>query len=210
MDVVNALQWRYACKKMSGASVAPEKVEKVLEAIRLAPTSMGFQPLTVLVITDSELKKKILPVANNQSQVVDCSHLLVFCTWNQFTPDQVASYMQLIMDTRGVTAESISGFKRGLENMLANRSLEENKEWAAKQAYLAFGVGITAAAIEGVDATPMEGFNPNALDELLELEKQGLCSVLMLPLGQRDEVNDWLLKLPKVRQSADKFFIHYK
>jgi nitroreductase len=71
-------------------------------------------------------------------------------------------------------------------------------------------VGITAAAIEGVDATPMEGFNPNALDELLELEKQGLRSVLMLPLGQRDEVNDWLLKLPKVRQSADQFFIHYK
>jgi nitroreductase len=195
---------------MSGASVAPEKVEKVLEAIRLAPTSMGFQPLSVLVITDLELRKKILPIANNQSQVVDCSHLLVFCAWNQFTPAQVEAYMQLIMDTRGVTAESISGFKRGLENLLANRSLEENKEWAAKQAYLAFGVGIAAAALEGVDATPMEGFNPTALDELLTLEKQGLRSVLMLPLGQRDLVNDWLLKLPKVRRGADQFFIHYE
>ncbi|MFM7510293.1 MAG: NAD(P)H-dependent oxidoreductase [Bacteroidota bacterium] len=208
MDVVNALRWRYACKKMSGATVPVEKIEKVLEAIRLAPTSMGFQPLTVLVITNLELRKKILPIANNQSQVVDCSHLLVFCTWNQFTTEQVASYMQLIMDTRGVTAASISGFKQALENLLANRTLEENREWAAKQAYLAFGVGITAAAMEGVDATPMEGFNPGSLDELLALEKQGLRSVLLLPLGQRDEINDWLLKLPKVRQSASHLFIH--
>lgn len=209
MDVVNALQWRYACKKMSGAPVAKEKIEKVLEAIRLAPTSMGFQPLTVLVITDNELKNKILPVANNQSQVVDCSHLLVFCIWDQFTSEQVDKYMQLIMQTRGVTADSISGFKRGLEQLMAKRTIEENREWAAKQAYLAFGVGITAAALEEVDATPMEGFNPAALDALLELEKQNLRSVVMLPLGQRDQANDWLLKLPKVRRSADDFFIHY-
>jgi len=209
MDVVNAPQWRYACKKMSGAPVAKEKIEKVLEAIRLAPTSMGFQPLTVLVITDDELKNKILPVANNQSQVVDCSHLLVFCIWDQFTSEQVDKYMQLIMQTRGVTADSISGFKRGLEQLMAKRTIEENREWAAKQAYLAFGVGITAAALEEVDATPMEGFNPAALDVLLELEKQNLRSVVMLPLGQRDQANDWLLKLPKVRRSADDFFIHY-
>lgn len=210
MDVVNALQWRYACKKMSGAPVAEEKIEKILEAIRLAPTSMGFQPLTVLVIKDLALRKKILPIANNQTQVVDCSHLLVFCAWSQFTPVQVEAYMQLIVDTRGVPAESVIGFKRGLESLLANRSLEENRAWAAKQAYLAFGVGVTAAALEGVDTTPMEGFNPIALDELLDLESQGLHSVLMLPLGQRDEANDWLLKLPKVRRSADQFFIHYE
>jgi nitroreductase len=199
MDVVNALQWRYACKKMSGAPVAEEKIEKILEAIRLAPTSMGFQPLTVLVIKDLGLRKKILPIANNQTQVVDCSHLLVFCAWSQFTPVQVEAYMQLIVDTRGVPAESVNGFKRGLESLLANRSLEENRAWAAKQAYLAFGVGVTAAAL-----------NPIALDELLDLESQGLHSVLMLPLGQRDEANDWLLKLPKVRRSADQFFIHYE
>ena len=210
MDVVNALQWRYACKKMSGAPVAEEKIEKILEAIRLAPTSMGFQPLTVLVIKDVGLRKKILPIANNQAQVVDCSHLLVFCTWDQFTPAQVEAYMQLIMDTRGVSAESISGFKRGLESLLGNRSIEENREWAARQAYLAFGVGLTAAATEGVDATPMERFKPLELDAMLELDKKGLRSVVMLPLGQRDEANDWLLKLPKVRRSADQFFIHYE
>lgn len=210
MDVVNALQWRYACKKMSGAPVPEEKIKKVLEAIRLAPTSMGFQPLTILVIKNLELRKKILPIANNQTQVVDCSHLLVFCAWDQFSAEQVENYMQLIMQTRGVTADSINGFKLALGNMLKSRSPEANREWAAKQAYLAFGVGITAAAMEGVDATPMEGFNPIALDELLSLESQGLHSVLMLPLGQRDEANDWLLKLPKVRRNADQFFIHYE
>lgn len=207
MELTTALEWRYACKKMNGTPVPEEKVNAILRATQLAPTSMGLQPFTVLVITDPELRKKIQPIAYNQAQVVDGSHLLVFCAWSNITPAQIEEYISLIATTRNLPTEGLADFKKILLDMATNKTPEQNYEWAARQAYIAFGAAIAAAAVEKVDTTPMEGFNPTALDELLGLPEKGLRSVLMLPLGYRDEANDWLAKMAKVRRGADKLFV---
>ena len=206
MELLNALEWRYASKKMNGQQVPEEKVERILEAIRLAPSSMGLQPYTVLVITDPELKKQILPIANNQQQIVDSSHLLVFAAWDKITPEHVDDYVNLTATTRNIPVESLDQFKNMLVS-ISKRPQQENNEWAARQSYIAFATGIAAAAEERVDATPMEGFNNADLDVLLGLKEKGLRSITLLPLGYRDSENDWLAKFPKVRREKEKLFI---
>ena len=206
MELLNALEWRYASKKMNGQHVPEEKVERILEAIRLAPSSMGLQPYTVLLITDPEVKKQILPIANNQQQIVDSSHLLVFAAWDNITPEHVDDYVNLTASTRNIPVESLEQFKNILES-ISNRPQQENYEWAARQSYIAFATAIAAAAEERVDATPMEGFNNADLDVLLGLKEKGLRSITMLPLGYRDTENDWLAKFPKVRRQKEKLFI---
>lgn len=206
MELLNALEWRYASKKMNGKKVPEEKVEKILEAIRLAPSSMGLQPYTVLVITDPEVKKQILPIANNQQQIVDSSHLLVFTAWDNINVEHIDEYVNLTASTRNITVESLEQFKKILLN-IAKRPQQENYEWAARQSYIAFATAIAAAAEERVDATPMEGFNNTALDELLGLKEKGLRSITLLPLGYRDTENDWLAKFPKVRRQKENLFI---
>lgn len=207
MNLINSLEWRYACKKMNGQAVPQQKIDTILEAIRLAPTSMGVQPFSVLVITDPELKKKIQPIAYNQTQIIDCSHLVVFAAWSSVTEAHIDEYIHHTAAVRNATLESLQGFKDMLTGSLLNQSAEQQQIWASRQAYLAFGVGIAAAATEEVDATPMEGFNPTALDELLGLAEKGLKSVSMLALGYRDAENDWLSKMAKVRRTKEKFFI---
>lgn len=206
MELLDALQWRYASKKMNGQQVPEEKVERILEAVRLAPSSMGLQPYTVLVIKDAELKKQLLPIANNQQQVVDASHLLVFAAWDNITPEHVDEYINLMAETRNVPVESLAQFKAALLR-IADRPAEDNFQWTARQSYIAFATAIAAAAEEHVDATPMEGFNNAALDELLGLKEKGLRSITLLPLGYRDVENDWLAKSPKVRREKEKLFV---
>lgn len=205
-NFTEALQWRYAVKKMNGQAVPQEKVERILDAIQLSPSGIGLQPYTVLVITDPKLKKQILPIAHNQQQMIDSSHLLVFAAWDHITPERVEDFLQSNVDIRKVTMESLQRYRDILTGM-TKREAEVNYNWAARQAYIAFGIAIAATAAEGVDATPMEGFNPVALDELLGLDKLGLRSVTLLPLGIRDAANDWAASLPKVRRTKDKLFI---
>lgn len=207
MNLIESLEWRYASKKMNGKKVPQEKVDRILRAIQLAPSSMGLQPYTVLVITDPELRKKILPVASNQSQVIDCSHLLVFAAWSTISEAQIEEYIHHTAQTRRIPVTALAGFREALLKMITRNTPEQNFAWAARQVYLAFGTAITAAAIERVDATPMEGFNSSQLDALLNLKERGLKSVTLLPLGYRDEVNDWLAKLPKVRRNREQLFI---
>ena len=206
MELLNALEWRYASKKMNGRKVPEEKVEKILEAIRLAPSSIGLQPYSVIVITDANLRKQILPIANNQQQIIDSSHLLVFAAWDKITADRVDDFIQMNATTRNVPLASLDGLKNKLIS-ISQRDEEENFEWAARQTYIAFATGIAAAAEERVDATPMEGFNNTALDKLLGLEEKGLRSVTLLPLGFREKEKDWLVNLPKVRRHKDHLFI---
>lgn len=208
MDLIQSLEWRYAAKRMNGSKVADEKIGRILEAIRLAPSSMGMQPYTVLVIEDEELKKKLRPVAWNQPQIEESSHLLVFAAWDNITPEQIEDFINYTAKVRNMPVESLNDYKDMLLNMAANRSQEENFQWAAKQVYLALGTALVAAASEQVDATPMEGFDPAAADELLGLKEKGLRSISFLPLGYRDAENDWLVTLPKVRREKEKLFIH--
>lgn len=207
MNILKSLEWRYASKRMNGTRVPQQKIDNILEAIRLAPSSMGLQPYTVLLIEDEELKKQIQPIAFNQPQIVESSHLLVFAAWSDVTPEQIEEYIQHTAKVRNMPVEKLDDFKNTLLNMAKNRTQEENFNWAARQAYIAFGTGLVAAASEQVDSTPMEGFNNAALDELLGLQEKGLRSVTLLPLGYRDAEKDWLANLPKVRREKDKLFI---
>lgn len=205
MNLIDALNWRYAAKRMNGQIVPAEKIENIVEAARLAPSSMGLQPYTVLVITNPEVKAKLQPAAYNQPQIVEASHLLVFAAWDNVTAEHVETYIQDIATTRGVPAENLDGFKASLMGIVNGRTTEQKHEWAARQAYIAFGTAIAAAAVEQVDATPMEGFVPSQVDEILGLSEKGLRSVTILALGYRDAGNDFLASSQKVRRSKELF-----
>lgn len=208
MELIKSLEWRYASKRMNGQAVPEDKVNNILEAIQLAPSSMGLQPYTVLVITDKDVKKKIRAVAYNQPQIEESSHLLVFAAWADISAEQIEEFIQQSATIRKVSPDTLEDFKNTLLGTITRNSTEQNYNWAARQAYIAFGTGIAAAASERVDATPMEGFDNAALDELLGLKEKGLRSVTLLPLGYRDSENDWLANLAKVRRHKDKLFIH--
>jgi len=205
MELIDKLKWRYAAKAMNGQTVPQEKIDAVLEAARLAPTSSGLQPFEILVITNPEIKERIKAIAWNQSVVTDCSHLLVFAAWDTYTEERINNMFDLTNEVRGFKNEGWENYRQKLLAAYPPRPAEENFIHAAKQAYIAFGLAIAAAAFEGVDSTPMEGFDPAALDEILNLKEKGLKSVLLLPLGYRDAAKDWLVNLKKVRKSKENF-----
>jgi nitroreductase len=206
MSLIDKLQWRYATKKMdSTKSVPPEKVEQILEAIRLTASSSGLQPYEILVITNAETREKIKAVANNQSQITDCSHLLVFAAWDNYTAQRINDAFDMTEKIRNFTSETGTAYRQMLLKNYPARDPEVNFTHAAKQAYIGLGTALIAAAYEQVDTTPMEGFNPVALDELLNLKEQGLRSVVLLPLGYRKADEDWLLNLKKVRRAKENF-----
>lgn len=207
MELIKALNWRYATKRMTGEKIPQEKLDRILEAIRLSASSTGLQPYTVLILENQELRKKLQPLAYNQPQIVEASHLLIFAAWSNITIEQVREFISNIAETRGVSIDSLKAYQAMIENLISNKTAEENYAWAAKQTYIALGTALVAAAIEGVDATPMEGFNPQALDELLQLSEKGLRSVSLLTLGYRDAQNDYLANAKKVRRQKEKLFI---
>jgi nitroreductase/dihydropteridine reductase len=205
MELIEKLNWRFATKAMNGQKVPQEKVDKILEAARLAPTSSGLQPFEIIVVTNQEIKEQIKPNAWNQPQVTDCSHLLVFAAWDNYTEERINKMFDLTNDIRGFKNEGWENYRQMLLGTYPQRSAEENFTHAAKQAYISFGAAIIAAAFEEVDSTPMEGFSPEAVDEILNLKEKGLKSVLLLPIGYRDSSNDWLVNLTKVRKSKEDF-----
>jgi len=206
MNLIDKLNWRYATKRMNGTKVPQEKVDKILEAIRLAPTSFGLQGFKVIVIEDETLREQIFNKACQQPQIKEASHVLVFAANKKVSQEQVDEYMQLIATTRGISVADLSGFRAAFDGVVAGAA-EQNFVWTARQAYIAFGVGIAAAALEEVDATPMEGFSADALDEILGLKEQNLGAVTILTLGYRDETNDYLANVPKVRKSRENLFV---
>ena len=210
MSLLNDLQWRYATKKMNGEIVPQEKLDYILEAARLAPTSSGLQPFEILVISNKELLGKILPLANGQIQVTDASHLLVFAAWDNYTEERINEVFARNNEERGLPSSATDDYRNMLLKLTAAKTAEENFNHAAKQVYISFATAIVAAAEQRVDATPMEGFNPIALDELLNLKEKGLRSVLLLPIGYRDASKDWLVSMKKIRVSKERFITELK
>ncbi len=200
MSYIQKLKERYATKAMNGNVVPQDKIDNILEAIRLAPTSSGLQPFEVFVITDKEVKAQIREIAWNQSPVTDCSHLLVFAAWDTYTADRINHMFDLTNEIRGFKNEGWENYRQQLLGSYPQKDANENFEHAARQTYIAFMSAITQAAYDGVDSTPMEGFDPAALDKILGLKEKNLRSTLLLPLGYRDAEKDWLVDLVKVRK----------
>ncbi|MCV2401858.1 NAD(P)H-dependent oxidoreductase [Marinomonas sp. C2222] len=210
-NLIEQLQWRYAAKKMDPSKpVASEKVERILEAIRLTATSSGLQPYEVIVVTNDSLREQIVPHAWNQAQITDGSHLLVFAAWNDYTEERINTMFDLVNDERGFVNEGWENYRKMLLATYPMRDAEVNYQHAARQAYIGLGTALIAAAEEGVDSTPMEGFDPEKVDEILGLKERGLRSVILLPLGYRAEEGDWLKDLKKVRRPKEQFITEMK
>ena len=205
-DLQSKLQWRYATKKMDASKAVPQdKVNRILEAIRLAPSSSGLQPFQVIVVTNAAVREQIKAAAWGQSQITDGSHVLVFAAWDNYTADRINQIFDYTNAQRGGSTEAGDAYRK---NLLANytaRDPQVNFEHAARQAYIGVGMALVAAAEEGVDSTPMEGFDPAALDEILGLKARGLRSVVVMPLGYREADKDWLVSLKKVRRARADF-----
>lgn len=210
MALIDALKWRYATKKMNGQAVPQEKVDYILEAAKLAPSSSGLQPYKLFVITNKEVKEKLRAVSFDQSQVTDASHVLVWAAWDGYSLDKISAVFDKTIAERGIPADAMDEYKQRLWGMYEPLGQEWHANHAAKQAYISFGIAIAAAAEQQVDATPMEGFIPAEVDKLLGLNELGLKSVLVLPLGYRDDANDWLVNLKKVRTSKEEFITEIK
>ena len=205
MSLIDNLKWRYATKKMNGEKVSEEKLNAILDAIQLAPSSFGLQPYTVLVIEDQATKEKLLPASYNQAQITDCSHLLVFASWTSVSTEQIDTFIADIATKRSMPLEGLNDYKGYITGSVAHLSDEQKAIWNAKQAYIAFGIGLAAAAEAHVDATPMEGFVPAQYNEILGLTEQGLSAAVIMTLGYRHE-GDWLAPLLKVRRDKDLLF----
>ncbi len=210
-ELLQKLEWRYATKKMNPAKAVPqEKVDRILEAARLAPTSSGLQPFEIIVVTSTAVREQIKPNAWGQGQITDCSHLLVFAAWDTYTAERINAMFDMTNAQRGGTNEGWENYRQMLLNSYPARDAQTNFEHAARQAYIGLGAALIAAAFEEVDSTPMEGFDPKALDEILGLNARGLRSVAIMPLGYRDESGDWLVNLKKVRRPREQFVTEVK
>ena len=207
MELLKSLEWRYATKKMNGEKIPQDKLERILEATRLAPSSYGLTPYNVIVVEDQKLKEELQGACYGQTQLVDSAAVLVFATWDEVTEHSVGNYINEIAKQRETPVESLNGLQDMMNGSLTNMTHEQKISWAQRQAYIGLGCALTAAAVEEVDSTPMEGFVPESVDTVLGLQELGLKSVVVLPLGYRDTENDSLSTLKKVRWDNDKFFI---
>jgi nitroreductase/dihydropteridine reductase len=209
MNFLESLEWRYATKRMNGEQIPDQKLKNILDAVQLAPSSFGLTPYNVIVLQDPAIKEKLAPHCYNQPQIKESSALLIFAPWKNINDDHVDSYMNEIATTRGIPTEALADFSNIIKGKVNSSSPEDLHVWAAKQAYIALGFGLAAAAVEAIDSTPMEGFNPAGVNEVLGLEAKGLSAVCILALGYRDAPQDYLANAKKVRRDKEKLFIKY-
>lgn len=210
MKLIEALNWRYATKRMTGEKLDDEVVNTIIEAARLAPSSAGLQPVHLFVISNPEVKAQISPFTGDQPQITEFSHLVVFTSWATIPDKKIDEVYESTNAQREVSNDATAGTVAGLKELFSTFSDEEQYHHTAKQAHIALGLSIAAAAELGVDATPMEGFSKEAIDAFLNLKEKNLRSVLLLALGKRKEEGDWLLPLKKVRQPKEEFITEIK
>jgi nitroreductase/dihydropteridine reductase len=208
MSLIESLNWRYAVKNYKNQTVQPEKLDQILESIRLTPTSLGLQTFKVFLIENPEVRNEMSSKVCKQPQTVEAGHLLVFAAYSELRQEQIDEYMLRIANTRNQELSELEKFKMGIQGFTSKMESSEFRNWCAKQTYIAMGIAMTVAAQLEVDTTPMEGFDNKAMDELLQLEKQGLFSTVMLAVGHRDSEKDFLAKAKKVRKSKEQLIFN--
>ncbi|WP_066224937.1 NAD(P)H-dependent oxidoreductase [Formosa haliotis] len=208
MDIIKQLKWRYATKKFDDElEIDQEKLDVLLEAFNLTATSYGLQPVKLVVIKNKGLQNELLEASMDQKQIVQASHVLVFCIETTINNEFVENYFNRVQAVRNTPEAILQPFKNFLINDFENKKQSQIENWATKQAYLALGNMLTVCAIEGIDACPMEGFTPSEYDRILNLNEKGLKSVLVLPIGYRAK-DDMFAELKKVRKSVSDSIIH--
>ena len=207
--LVNQLRWRYATKQFDATrKISPADWQALEDSLLLTPSSFGLQPWRFIVVTDQATKEKLVPVSWGQRQLADASHVVVFAIQKNLGPTDVDRYLGRIVEVRGVTPESLNGFRDVLLGFLAQPSDQFNAQhWATRQAYIALGNFLTSAALLGIDTCPMEGIEPARYDEILGLAEQGYQTVVVAPAGYR-AATDKYASLPKVRYAAEEVITH--
>jgi nitroreductase len=208
MSFIEKLQWRAAVKKFDpNKKLTEAQLDSLLSAVQLAPTSLGLQSFKVIVVEDTETKAKLRAVGYDQPQITDSSALFVFASLTKMDEEFGKKFIDLVAITRSVERESLDGFEQMVLGTLSGRSDEQKLSWSHKQTYIALGVLLSAAADLGIDAGPMEGFDPEKFDEILGLKEKGLTTSVIAAVGFRAE-DDRYSKMIKVRRSKEELFIH--
>ena len=207
MESVRALKWRYAAKKFDAKKIlSTEKVDVLKRCFNLTATSYGLQPLKLVVVQDKEVQGELMKASYNQKQIGTASHVLVICIERTVGKDFIENYFKTVQDVRETPDEVLHPFKESLIGDFEQKPVDEVKIWATHQAYLVLGTLLTVCAVEEIDSCPMEGFEPQKYDAILELEKYGLESVLALPVGYRAS-DDFFASLKKVRRPLEETVI---
>ena len=205
MSLIQDLNWRYATKNMNGETVSDEKLTAILKATNLAATSYGLQPFTILVVSNKEIKLKLQEAAYGQAQVASSSAVLVFAVPLKITTADIEGFINLVATTRSMPVEALDGYKGMILGTVGALPAEQQQIWSAKQAYIALGTALAAAAEQKVDACPMEGFDAVKFDEILGLTEKGLKSLVIMPVGYRS-ADDATAKYIKVRKPESELF----
>jgi nitroreductase len=199
--------WRYATKKFdSSKKISSEDLDILKEAMRLSSSSYGLQPYKIIIVENPELRAKIQPASWGQAQVVDASHLIVFANQTDVTNDHIDGYLSNVAQTRNIPEVALAGYGNFMKGGIGAKSIEEKENWTSKQTYLALANLLNAAAELKIDVTPMEGFVPDQVNEILGLSSLGLNAALLAPIGYRSE-NDETQHQKKVRKSNEELFI---
>ena len=206
MSLIENLQWRYATKKFDASKkISEADLNTIKQAISLTATSYGLESYKVLVIENPEIREKLVPASWGQTQVADASHLLVFCNFNEVTPEQIDAYLKLKSETQGIPAENLTGYGDFMKKTIGGMPQDVVKNWTAKQTYIAVGNAMAACAELKIDSCPMEGYDAVQYHEILGLDALGLSSSVVLPIGYRSE-EDQTQNGKKIRKPISEMF----
>ena len=203
--IIEDLIWRYATKKYDTTKKIPQdQIDILIEALRLSPSSYGLLPFKILMIESAEIREKLKPHSWNQSQITDASHLLVFCSLKEMTDVYIDQHTELVERTRSLEKGQLQGFANFVKVKVNEKSVFDQSEWNARQSYIALGILMQSCAALRIDATPMEGFEPEKYNEILGLNDKNLDATLVCALGYRSE-EDTNQHLKKVRKPMTDF-----
>jgi len=181
------LNWRYATKQFDPARKISAQDWATLEnALILSPSSYGLQPWTFIVINDHAMRERLFPATWNQRQILDCSHYVVFAVITKMTEDYIDNYIRRVIEVRGGTTDAMATYRNAMVgDVVKGPRGAIAQEWATRQTFIALGTFMTSAALMGIDTCPMEGFEPEAYDKILDLSAKGLASAVCCATGYR-------------------------
>jgi len=203
MDLLDALHWRYAVKQFSDKKVSENDLKNLLNATRLSASSYGLQPYNIIVVESAKIRKQLLPFSYGQDKIAESSHLIIFAAHTavgDITVDRYIDKHALLTDT---SHEKLNNFSMHMKSALSNKTERQKQEWAHQQAYIALGNFLTCAAAMKIDSCPMTGIDNAGYDSVLGLNKRGLTTSVVCPIGYRHK-DDSQANTPKVRFDYDE------
>ena len=207
MNIIDSLKWRYATKKFDDTlKIEESKIDIIKNAFNLTATSFGLQTINLIVISNKNIRESLVEHSYFQKQVLEASHLLVICIQSDISDTDIDNYFDNVKAIRNTSETILSPYRKDLKNNMKKMTMKERQQWSKNQAYIALGNLMTVCALEEIDSCPMEGFNPEAFDELLDLKSKNLNSVLLLPIGYRSK-DDMFATFKKVRKQLNETII---